>query len=220
VEFDSVLAVPIQALEYHDMAGHPGSDPGPQTMPEYEGTPLRAEVEMSHEELAERIRRERADATLKAEERLRYEYELKLQAARAPIAASVAEFETQRADYFARVEAEVVQLALAIAAKILHREAQVDPMLVATLVRMAVDKLREGSRVVIRVAPRRLSQWQQYFATQTSNVALELTGDAELSDQDCLLETELGTAHFGLDAQLKEVERGFFDLLALRPVTR
>ena len=28
----------------------------------------------------------------------------------------------------------------------------------------------------------------------------------------------LGTANFGLDTQLKEVEQGFFDLMALRPV--
>jgi flagellar assembly protein FliH len=44
--------------------------------------------------------------------------------------------------------------------------------------------------------------------------------DPQLTDQDCLLETELGTANFGLDSQLKEVEQGFFDLLALRPVSR
>jgi hypothetical protein len=35
-----------------------------------------------------------------------------------------------------------------------------------------------------------------------------------------VLETELGDAHFGLDRQLKEVEQGFFDLLALRPASR
>jgi flagellar assembly protein FliH len=35
-----------------------------------------------------------------------------------------------------------------------------------------------------------------------------------------VLETELGTANFGLDSQLKEVEQGFFDLLALRPGTK
>jgi flagellar assembly protein FliH len=34
---------------------------------------------------------------------------------------------------------------------------------------------------------------------------------------DCLLETELGVANFGLDTQLKEIEKGFFDLMALRP---
>jgi flagellar assembly protein FliH len=35
-----------------------------------------------------------------------------------------------------------------------------------------------------------------------------------------MVETELGSANFGLDTQLKEVEQGFFDLLALRPVSR
>ena len=44
-----------------------------------------------------------------------------------------------------------------------------------------------------------------------------MTEDPQLSDQDCVLETELGSANFGLDTQLKEVEQGFFDLLALRP---
>ncbi len=44
--------------------------------------------------------------------------------------------------------------------------------------------------------------------------------DASLSDQDCILGTELGSANFGLDTQLKEVEQGFFDLLALRPISR
>ena len=46
-----------------------------------------------------------------------------------------------------------MQLALAIAAKILHREAQVDPMLVAALVRMTIEKMREGSSVTVRVGP-------------------------------------------------------------------
>jgi flagellar assembly protein FliH len=44
--------------------------------------------------------------------------------------------------------------------------------------------------------------------------------DASLSEHDCMLETELGIANFGLDTQLKEVEQGFFDLLALKPVNR
>jgi len=48
---------------------------------------------------------------------------------------------------------------------------------------------------------------------------VEVTEDAQLGAQDCLLETELGSANFGLDTQLKEVEQGFFDLLALRTST-
>jgi flagellar assembly protein FliH len=181
------------------------------------GSKRRAEVDLSEDELAERIARERAEATHQAEQRLRQEYESKLQAERAPVAAALAAFEAQRTEYFARVEAEVVQLAMAIAAKILHREAQVDPMLVAALVRMTIEKMREGSSVTVRVGAGRSKRWKEYFAGQPSIAHVEVTEDAELSGHDCMLETELGSANFGLDTQLKEVEQGFFDLLALRP---
>jgi flagellar assembly protein FliH len=44
--------------------------------------------------------------------------------------------------------------------------------------------------------------------------------DAQLSPEDCILETDLGSANFSIDAQLKEVEQGFFDLLAQRPAIK
>ena len=46
---------------------------------------------------------------------------------------------------------------------------------------------------------------------------IEVVEDAHLTPIDCILETELGSANFSIDAQLKEVEQGFFDLLAQRP---
>ena len=99
---------------------------------------------------------------------MRQDYEVKLQAGRTRINAAISGFDAQRTEYFARVEAEIVQLALAIAAKILHREAQVDPMLVATLVRIAVEKMREGSKVTIRVGTGTpAQQWKAYFASQS-----------------------------------------------------
>jgi flagellar assembly protein FliH len=222
MEFDTVISVPVMALEYRDLAGvsifDVAAKHGHGARSTDTTTKSRAEVELSKEEFAERIKRERADAALQVEQKLRQEYEQKLQAERAPIAATISAFEAQRIEYFARVEAEIVQLALAIAAKILHREAQVDPMLVAALVRIAVEKMREGSSVTIRVSPMRLQRWKEYFAGQSIVARLQVVEDAELSDLDCVLETELGAANFGLDTQLKEVEQGFFDLLALRPV--
>ena len=41
--------------------------------------------------------------------------------------------------------------------------------------------------------------------------------DPSIEVHNCILETELGTTELGLDAQLKEIEQGFFDLLAQRP---
>jgi flagellar assembly protein FliH len=99
------------------------------------------------------------------EQSLRQEYEQKLVVAlRSPSLQLISGFEEERSHYYAQVEAEIVQLALAIAAKILHREAQVDPMLLAALVRIAVERMREGSSVTVRVVPERGVSWKQYFA--------------------------------------------------------
>ncbi len=191
--------------------------PGGTDLAGNESTVVRAEVEMSHQDLARRIQQERADAVREAEQRLRREYEGKLEAERVLVRSAIAGFAAEREEYFGRAEAEIVQLALAIAARILHREAQVDPMLVATLVRMAVEKLGEGSRVKVRIGKGKGSRWKSFFCEPVAGVRVEVEEDGGLSDQDCLVETELGTANFGLDTQLKEVEQGFFDLMALRP---
>jgi flagellar assembly protein FliH len=179
-----------------------------------------AEELISETEAAAAIDRERANAVRETEQRLRREYEQKLETGRAQLTEALAAFGEQRNEYFARVEAEVVQLALSIAAKILHREAQVDSMLVAALVRIAIEKLREGSSVTVRVQPAMAAHWKQYLAAHSSTAHVLVAEDAQLSDQDCVVETELGSANFGLDTQLKEVEQGFFDLLALRPASR
>ena len=220
VDFGTIFPAPIKTLEYRDMGGGGAGSPLMDVMGAREEAARQAEIATAETELNERIKRERAYAAQQTEQRLRQEFEQKLQAAHAPVAAAVSAFAGQRAEYFARVEAEVVQLALAIAAKILHREAQVDPMLVASLVRMAVEKLREGSSVTVRVGRGRGLRWREYFAAQQTAAQVDVVEDAALSEHDCLVETELGIANFGLDTQLKEVEQGFFDLLALKPVSR
>jgi len=213
----AAISTPVSALQYRDISAHKSRDAVAHAesaaATEEETGKDQEELALSEGQLVARIEREKADAALQTEQRLRAEFEQKLVAARAPIAALIAGFEEERSHYYAQVESEIVQLALAIAAKILHREAQVDPMLLAALVRLAVEKMREGSSVTVRVG----ASWKQYFAGVPSVTHVEVTEDAQLGAQDCLLETELGSANFGLDTQLKEVEQGFFDLLALRP---
>jgi len=223
--YPGAFPMSFASLQYRDIADGPPALELPQVGSDHHQHPQRqnkrrAEVEMTEEEFAERIRQERMDAAAQVEQKLRQEFEQRLLAARAPIATALKEFAEQRSEYFGRVEAEVVQLSLSIAAKILHREAQVDPMLVATLVRMAMEKMREGSSATIRVGAGRSSSWKQYFSGWPNLGRVEIVEEPHLNDQDCILETELGSANFGLDTQLKEVEQGFFDLLALRPAAR
>lgn len=224
-DYLSTASVPVTILQYRNIAGVLSSEADAPS--ENAGAPhkesaakSRSDIEISEADFAARIKQERDDAAREAEQRLRREFEKNLIASNAPIAASISAFEERCDEYFARVESEVVQLALSIAAKILHREAQVDPMLVATLVRMAIETMREGSSVSVRVDPVRAESMRTYFAGQHNLSSVQVIADAQLTDHDCIVETELGSANFGLDTQLKEVERGFFDLLALRPVKR
>lgn len=146
------------------------------------------------------------------------EFEKRLAAEKQALVQVVREFSRERETYFQRVEAEVVGLAVAIARKILHREAQVDPLLLAGVVRVGLDNVAAGTRVRLRVHPDQVQAWQGFFSQQQDLRSLpELMGDATLELGRCILETELGSTDLTLETQLKEIERGFFDLLAQKP---
>jgi len=139
--------IPVTALLYQDVSGPHHADAlhrehGKTPSPADSNTTL-GHGSATEIDLEAAIAQARAEAAREAEERLSHVYEQKLLAAKGPVVTAVAGFIEQRNEYFARVEAEVVQLALAIARKILHRESQVDPMLVAALVRIAIDRLHD-----------------------------------------------------------------------------
>src|SRR5262249_33121034 len=120
-------------------------------------------------------------------------FEQNLNLARAQVAAVLAEFKSQRELYFNRIEPEVVQLALSIARKILHREAQMDPLLLTGMVHVALDKLEQGTRVRLRAHPEETHFWNRYFAEFGDlPTAPEIVGDATLQRGECALETEIG----------------------------
>lgn len=146
------------------------------------------------------------------------EFEKRLVVERQGLVQAVREFSRERETYFHRVEAEVVGLAVAIARKILHREAQVDPLLLAGVVRVGLDNVAAGTHVRLRVHPDQIQAWLSFFSQQPDLKSLpELIGDATLGLGHCLLETELGSTDLTLETQLKEIEQGFFDLLAQKP---
>ena len=174
-------------------------------------------VEMTEASFLQRLAGERAAGFAEAEAALKQASQQRSNREAARIATTIAHFEQTRKEYFARVEAEVVQLALTIAGKILHRESQVDRLLVAALVQIALSQLREGAAATIRLRPEETGRWRNHFAAAGLSVEVKIIDDADLAIGDCLLETEMGTVNFSLDAQLKELERGFLDVLAQRP---
>jgi flagellar assembly protein FliH len=214
--------VPIEPFSYPDM----GAPASPVREPRLSGAGADAERQqpsppaLSANEINELVNRARLEAVAETEERLSSEFDARSTAEAGKIREALDRFQVERKDYFARVESEVVHLALAISAKILHREAQVDPMLVAALVRVAIDKLHDGSSVSVRVSPQEAAKWRAFLANPLNGSTIEVVEDAHLTAIDCILETDLGSANFSMDAQMKEVEQGFFDLLAQRPLVK
>jgi flagellar biosynthesis/type III secretory pathway protein FliH len=127
-------------------------------------------------------------------------------------AALTESFVAARDRYLHQVEHEVVKLALAIAARILRREAQMDPLLLTGAARVALGQLASTTEVKLRVPPGDLDLWTEAIAL-IPNLPLKpavIAGDG-LRLGDCLIETGVGTVDLGIRAQLAEIERGFFD---------
>jgi flagellar assembly protein FliH len=188
--------------------------PGPAPSSEVSPEEIRQQLE---QETQQRISQARAEGLRAGLEQAKVTFEQELANEQARITAALEEFKKDRVRYYAEVESELVQLALAIAGRILHREAQVDPLLMAGLVKVALQKLEQGSKVTVRVQPEEVEVWEHNISTLANGLQISIIGDASVQPRDCVLETELGTVQLGVEAQLKEVERGFFDLLAHRP---
>jgi flagellar assembly protein FliH len=211
----------ISRLEFHPVERH--EIPTEVGQEDEKNVGLEGEIATLSEQLLAQAELASADIELageeaRAEARREWEKELEERVAeeRSSVQKACEEFRRERAKYFAGVEAEVVKLALAIAARVLHREAVLDPLLLTGVVRIALEKVEEGSATVLRVPANSVSMWRQVFAA-SSELSLQVVGDERLTEGQCVLDTNVGRVELGVSAQLEEIERGFFDLLQQRP---
>jgi flagellar assembly protein FliH len=177
---------------------------------------LDGRLRLQAEEISAQVEFARSEARTEARLEWKQELEEGILAERKAVSTACDEFVRERARYFAGVEAEVVKLALAIAARVLHREAKIDPLLLTGVVRVALEKVAEDSVTVLRVPPGAVEMWRDAFVTGSES-SLQIVGDERLSTGECVLDTNVGRVELGVSAQLEEIERGFFDLMQQRP---
>jgi flagellar assembly protein FliH len=124
----------------------------------------------------------------------------------------VEKFDRERDRYLQEVEQEVVKLALAVAARILRREAQMDPLLLTGAVRVALGQLARSSEVRLRVPAAEVDLWTETIALVPHlTMKPEVMAEEGMRLGDCLVESKVGTVDLGIRSQLGEIERGFFD---------
>jgi flagellar assembly protein FliH len=121
-------------------------------------------------------------------------------------------FQVRCARYFETVEREVVKLSLAIAARVLRREAHLDPMLLSGAVRAALGQFSGSTQACLRVPPATFELWKETIAS-LPNLPVKpavVAGD-EMNLTECILQTDFGSADLSVSEQLAEIERGFVD---------
>jgi flagellar assembly protein FliH len=129
----------------------------------------------------------------------------------AELARLMQQFAGERDRYLERIETEVVRLALAIAARILRREAQTDPLLLLGAVRVALGQLAGATRLRLRVPAAHASLWNDAVALLPSRTSRpEIVSDETMRLGECVLESELGSVDLAVPAQLAEIERRLF----------
>lgn len=145
----------------------------------------------------------------------------KIQKIEEGMARALFEFASERSKFYRAVEGEIVKLALSIARKILHREAQIDPLLLEGMVRVVLEKVEAQTKVVIRVNPVRAKEWESSLAGPAGSLdRIEIVEDGDVEQYGCLIQTTVGNVEVGVNVQLKEIELGLLDLLAHRPTEK
>jgi flagellar assembly protein FliH len=179
-------------------------------------TALQEQLKLQTQQIA--IQLEVSQRETRSESRKEWGEELEegISVERARIVRVCEQFDKERLRYFSEVESQVVKLALAIAARVLHREVKIDPLLLTATVRIALEKVADNSMTTLRVPAADLVRWQGVFVAGSSS-ELQLIGDDQLEAGRCVLDTTVGRVELGVNAQLEEIEKGFFDLLQQRP---
>jgi flagellar assembly protein FliH len=127
-------------------------------------------------------------------------------------AEGIASLARERDIYLQAIEQEVVRLALAVAARILRREAQMDPLLLTGAVRVALGQVAATSEFQLRVPAREADLWKETIAlVPRLTVKPLVVADAGMLLGECVIESKVGTVDLGIRSQLGEIERGFFD---------
>lgn len=135
---------------------------------------------ISEQELSRLLNEARAEGFREGENQARQAFEQAIAEQRQHVSNTLDAFQQERTTYYSNVETQLVHLALAIAGKILHREAQVDRLVVAGLVKALLERMQQGTKAIVRIRPEDAFSWRHYFNT---NPDVEILEDPTLEPQ-------------------------------------
>jgi flagellar assembly protein FliH len=120
------------------------------------------------------------------------------------LAQTIEELAALRSELVQKTEHQVIDLALAIARRILHRELALDRELLVAMARVALERLGENTSATIRLSP------EDYAAIGASanlgdSGIVRVVADPLVSSGGCMVQSDFGLIDLTLDAQLDEI---------------
>ena len=113
-------------------------------------------------------------------------------------------------------EEDTVNLAIAIARRVLHRELATDPEAILGLVIAAFQKLNARETHRLRVSPADVTALEENRARMDLPAGLEISSDPSVPMGSTIFETSRGELDASVDTQLAEIQRGFADVIRRR----
>jgi flagellar assembly protein FliH len=133
------------------------------------------------------------------------------------LAATIGELAALRPRLRREAEADMLQLALAIARRVLHRELSIDPEALHGLVLAALERLEMQELTRVRVHPSQAGAVAALLRQGGGGPAVEVTPDAALDRGAAIFESSRGSLDASIETQLQEIERGLADCLRRQP---
>jgi flagellar assembly protein FliH len=132
----------------------------------------------------------------------------------ARLASSLGEVAALRPRLRRQAESQVVELALQVARKILHRTLAMDPDALTGLVSAALARIDARELLEIRVGAAHHGAVKAALDRMGLPVQVQLIPDPSLEPGALLIESDRGRLDASVSTQLAEIERGFADYLA------
>lgn len=120
------------------------------------------------------------------------------------LAQTIEELSNLRAELLQKTERQVVELALAIAVRVLRREVSVDRELLIAMAKVALERLGENTSATIRLNPEDYAVIGAQAHLGEHDV-VRVVADPLVSSGGCLVQSDFGLIDAGIDAQLGEV---------------
>ena len=125
--------------------------------------------------------------------------------------------EQQTKDNILKAEQQIVEIAVAIAEKVIPQQFNEMPMLVLPLVKSALEKVRDQENLNIRVSPADyelvlLAKYEFQMMIGKEN-AIVITADKTIENGGCVIETDSGTVDARVSTQMDVLKKAVMDVI-------